>query len=561
MAYTLNGITYQDGQNSAPAAGTASQPSSNTYGQVQQGQNFYQNGQNVGTVQYDSKTGRKLGQGEYTTIDAGNIGSTYPLIVQPKPIGTASAGLEGDITAQAEQYGQSVVDQKEMDRLKAEKNTSSTAIQDLYTQLGLQGQATEDVYKDEGVDVAKKEATDLNNQILAEQRALKNQQDAIYGATGVTREQADQKFREVQRLSISKQADLAVIQSAAQNRYSDAKAIADRKIEMQFEPMKLKLDALKFFYTENKDSLTKAEDRQFQATISERSRLLDDEKNKAKTLQDTKLALLQSAASQGAPASVLTAIQTAQTPESIVTAAGKYSGDILDRSIKSAQLNKLNAEAEALRVPQITNPDAGQYSGVLSTILGSSKFTKEQKAAVINAVNTGDDPFTVVKNQAKNIAGQTEATKITNYEVAASQLDDVQSLLNSYYAKGGKTNIFSGNYEKVVNKLGEVQNPELVEIATQIASALQIYRNAVSGTAYSVQEGKDIASIFPGINKSQGLNTAILNGRKRAFQSTIDGSYRSVLGNTYDTLKKAQSNKTSNNDPLGLGLNLNPLGI
>lgn len=243
-----------------------------------------------------------------------------------------------------------------------------------------------------------------------------------------------------------------------------------------------------------------------------------------------------------------------------------------EQKIKDAQLAKLNADIRKTNsdianqgVAPITNPTANKYSGALSVILGSERFTKDQKAAVVNAINSGDDPFVVIKNQAKNIAGQTEATKITNYEVARDQLEDISTLLDKYYQLGGKTNIFKGNYEKALNNLGSVDDPKLVSVATQISSALQIYRNAISGTAYSVQEGKDIASIFPGINKSQGLNEAILEGRKAAFNSTIDGSYRSVLGKSYDELKKDELNANkpvidTSKDPLGI-MGSDPLGI
>lgn len=180
---------------------------------------------------------------------------------------------------------------------------------------------------------------------------------------------------------------------------------------------------------------------------------------------------------------------------------------------------------------------AGPYAGLVSTILGSGKFTKPQAAAVTNAINSGEDPVTVIKNQAKNIMGQTEASNVTKYETAQSSLADIQKNLADFYANGGKTGIFSGNYEKVINKLGTLNDPKLVDLATQIQANLQIYRNAVSGTAYSTQEGADIASIFPGINKSSGLNAAILNGRMKAFDSTIDGTYRSALGSAYDKLK------------------------
>lgn len=173
----------------------------------------------------------------------------------------------------------------------------------------------------------------------------------------------------------------------------------------------------------------------------------------------------------------------------------------------------------------------------LSVILGSDKFTKDQKASITQAVQTGQDPFSVIKNQAKNIMGQTNATTLDKYESAKQQLAAIQSSLQQYYDNGGKTNVFSGNYEKAINKLGEVKDAKLVNIATQIQSALQVYRNAVSGTAYSVQEGSDIAAIFPGINKSQGLNDAIISGRLKAFDDSIDGAYRNTLGGAYDQLK------------------------
>lgn len=220
--------------------------------------------------------------------------------------------------------------------------------------------------------------------------------------------------------------------------------------------------------------------------------------------------------------------------------------------MQAAQIRKLNTEIQSLGVPPINsskNPQAGQYSQALGVILGSGKFTKDQAAAVVRGINSGEDPVAVIKNQAKNIMGQTLATDLDKYETARAQLDSIDTLLKDYYASGGKTGVFTGNYEKIINKLGQVDDPRLVEIATNIAAALQIYRNAVSGTAYSVQEGKDIASIFPGINKSEGLNNAILSGRRKAFETSIDAKYRNTLGSAYDALKSPE--KTSS-QPVGV---------
>jgi hypothetical protein len=42
-----------------------------------------------------------------------------------------------------------------------------------------------------------------------------------------------------------------------------------------------------------------------------------------------------------------------------------------------------------------------------------------------------------------------------------------------------------------------VNNPNLKGIAVRIASALQIYRKDITGVAFSSQEARDIADIFP----------------------------------------------------------------
>ncbi len=180
----------------------------------------------------------------------------------------------------------------------------------------------------------------------------------------------------------------------------------------------------------------------------------------------------------------------------------------------------------------------------LSIILGSGKFTKDQTAQITNAINNGQDPLIVIKNQAKNIMGQTEATQVQKYEVARDTLASIGKQLQEYYSKGGSTDIVSGNFQKMYNKLGQVGDPKLTELATQIQGNLQVYRNAISGTAYSAQEGQDISSIFPGINKTEQLNNAILRGRQTLFDDVIDSNYRAALGSTYDALKAAENVNT-----------------
>lgn len=177
-------------------------------------------------------------------------------------------------------------------------------------------------------------------------------------------------------------------------------------------------------------------------------------------------------------------------------------------------------------------PDGTQTTrrGIAETIISSGKFTKDQATAIRNAAESGEDFGTVIKNQAKQNLSGANQTKLENNEVSRDAMIDLQKQLQAYYAAGGKTDIFKGNMQEVTNKLGNVGDPRLVSLAVGIASSLQQYRNNISGTAYSDQEGRDIASVFPGINKTEGLNTAIVNQRVLGFNSAIDSYYKTAMG-------------------------------
>lgn len=116
------------------------------------------------------------------------------------------------------------------------------------------------------------------------------------------------------------------------------------------------------------------------------------------------------------------------------------------------------------------------------------------------------------------------------YENSIHQLKEIKKLLSQYYSQWGDTWIFKGNYEKIMGKLGKVNDPNLKWIAVRIASALQLYRKDITGVAFSSKEARDIADIFPWIDKSKELNEAIINARIESMQASIDSSYWLVLG-------------------------------
>lgn len=413
--------------------------------------------------------------------------------------------------------------------------------------------ATENqIRTDQGLYDKQQKAAAASNELDQLDKSYRDQVQAIktQNPNGLYAGAIEDKLAQAYDRYQNNRANLALTYKVLSGDYNAAQQIVDDKISSLEKQQSNQLQAYQLAVSAVNNDLTDSEKLKAQANYQQ---MAEDHG----AVLDAYKTVLNNAAQGGAPASVLSAIDDARnapdaTAASIFKAAGSYAQD----PKYQLELRKARQDLSAGNVT-ITNPNAGNYKQALSVILGSGKFTKDQTAQITAAINSGQDPFTVIKNQAKNIMGQTEATQVQKYEVARDTLSSIGDQLKAFYAAGGDTNIFTGNFEKVYNKLGQVKNPALVSLATQIQGNLQVYRNAISGTAYSAQEGQDISSIFPGINKSQSLNTAILAGRKTLFDDVIDSNYRSTLGPVYDQLKTA--NKASEPvTPDGLKSQLQP---
>lgn len=342
-------------------------------------------------------------------------------------------------------------------------------------------------------------------------------------------------------------ADLAIRQSAAQGNIAGIRSDFERQTKLLTAPLERELRFQSEYRQKYADTLTAKEEQTMARVMQEKQRLIKETQD----LQNAKAQMIAEISKNGGGADQATiqAVQAAGDITQIAEAGSRYVGKMdflqaqanIEQSRAAAAASYANAkkikeETKALSLPDVNDSQAGKYSGALGVILGSGKFTKDQKAGVINAVNNGEDPLVVIKNQAKGIMGQTLATDLDKAETAKAQLISLQGSLKDYYANGGDTSIFKGNYEKTLNKLGKTTDPKLAGIATEIALAMQSYRLAVTGTAASVQEDARIDNVFPGITTGQVLNNARTKANLKSFEDKIDSSYRNTLGSTYDTL-------------------------
>jgi hypothetical protein len=120
------------------------------------------------------------------------------------------------------------------------------------------------------------EQEQIANRRLIENLQKNNPQGAFGGAL-------TDKIQNLERDSLSKQADLAILQNSAIKNFNTAKSIADSQVQMRLEPLKTKLDNLKFFYQENKEDFTRADDRLFKEKIKDEERAYNDQRDFLKT--------------------------------------------------------------------------------------------------------------------------------------------------------------------------------------------------------------------------------------------------------------------------------------
>ncbi len=281
-----------------------------------------------------------------TPITASSLAPAMPFKLPPAPISTIASGLTGI----ANGVKDSTIQQNELDRkaqeAEAALNKDSDGLKSLYTDILNTESSRAGLEEEAGLGTKQQKVTDYTNRIEASERAQTNELRALEQAqgSGMSLQGKSEAAAAINRKYAFEQADLAVLQSAANRDFATAQSIVDRKIQLQLEPLKNQLEMRKFFYEENKEAFNKADQRKFEADLRAEERALDKETEDRQLLEGTRLKALTNASEQGAPSSVLSAIQAAKTPEDAIKAAGKYGGDLLDREIKKAQLAKLYSD-------------------------------------------------------------------------------------------------------------------------------------------------------------------------------------------------------------------------
>jgi len=135
-----------------------------------------------------------------------------------------------------------------------------------------------------------------------------------------------------------------------------------------------------------------------------------------------------------------------------------------------------------------------------------------------------------IKQMALSHATADQQNQFYGKERTIEFLGEIKDDLSALEKSGFSTNFFTGNWENLVAKVGQVKNPEMRKVATKIATAVMQYRRSMTGVQFGMIENKEYKRIFPNINKINVFNSASINALQESFRGDLDNFYSLKMG-------------------------------
>jgi hypothetical protein len=438
---------------------------------------------------------------------------------------------------------------------QAEQNVTSTQerLADIFGRLSGKSSRQAELEAQSGLPQFQTQLTDINNQIQTLQKEAMSQQltseNRLAPMFAIRGEQA-----EIQRASTVKALGLSAIAQTLQGNIANAQSLADRAVQLEFEPLEMELAFTRELYNINKDVLEREDKKKanlLNIQLAERERLLQEQKEERKEIQNLAI----SAISKGnAPASVLEQLAGKSTEEAINLLAPYLktqntdvvrleNGNTLLIDTNSGQIIKNFGGAKPKEVTGITNPIVAQTFGTLINTAANLEGTVSGKEIVrtqlADLLGRGDyaSAYNQIANTVANgLVGETK-NRFENARIDREVLTGFKTALESYRDDGGDMGLLKGTAEQISRKLGRVKDPALASIAVQLEREFQTYRNVMTGAAFTPAESREYESVNPTSKKSLDLNIAVIDGALNQLNNRVDGTIRAKVPQVADIQK------------------------
>lgn len=506
------------------------------------------------TVKAINDTTAKMGQGltALPTIDVSNLGSN------PKPFTTPTMGSTADSASGAiiSQTGAMTDIAKEqqgkIDTAKTATTESASALRGYLDKLAGKGQAQIEAETEAGIPKLTQELTDITNQIEAKQLAARRQIEALEKIPGITTEGLRGRAALIEKESARELADLSIIQNARNRNLTTAQDLVNRKIELEYGDLKDRIEAEKFFYQENKDDLTKAE----QNLLNERIRQDERQYNEGVALEEAKQKLIiQASSNQDVPLSVLQQAQKAKTQDEVARILSPYMRDLTEIAYKNQQLENARLQGEKLKQDLAKGKAlTGEYGTIINGVSTLVPATSRDifKETLTENIANGDfkNAYTNVINAVSSGLTGENKTRFDSAVTDIGVMGGLRDAIEAYTEAGGNTGFLKGSAEQIARRFGQLKtDPKFAELAVQLEREFQAYRQGMTGAAFTNKESREYASVNPTSGKSLDLNLAVIDGALNQLTNRVNSAVNQRVPDAkkiYDLAYTKQTVETSN---------------
>lgn len=253
-------------------------------------------------------------------IDAERLSSNQSLTIPqaPEPDG---GDVVDSVVAESRMTAQQQVSQAKDQAETATAESKSQLQGRISEMLGLQQERARQE-EDAGIPKLSQEIADITSQIEGKEHAFRRRIEELQRQPGLTKDQVNARVSDLQRRTAFELADLSIIQNARLRNMEALQTSIDRRISLAMEGLQFQLQFDKMFYEENRNALTKQEDREFQLRIQTEEREYNEEMMKQQQIGQVAM----TAAQYGANATQIGEIFSSDTLEGAVASGSQFLG-------------------------------------------------------------------------------------------------------------------------------------------------------------------------------------------------------------------------------------------
>lgn len=480
------------------------------------------------------------------TINAADINGVKPLNISAT---TSPLDINKYVNSIITQPSTTPPTQVEQDRSNLESTLKSLIVQD--SNRGPRFDTLQNTYQ---IPEMTKQLNDLNLQIAQRKNDFINQSQTAENKAIPTPFIVGEQSQ-IQRQSAVELGALSATAQALQGNIQLANDTIDRTLKMEFDPIENQINNTKTLLDLNYQDFTNQEKKRADMTkelLDQRQGMVDDLKTAKK---DAYTAIFASQASASEKSNAAIDVSRATSPDDAYSIAAKYSAPKADTSVQDFGGNKVLIDNNTGRTIKILGPSSTGGGSVTvpnnvnlgglnkplqdsfnSVIIGlPATAAKTASATFTNLVNSGDlegAKAYIVRIALSNLPAD-QQTQTIGRSQAISALTDINSLLEQAQKAGANTGVIKGNIQNAAQKFaGDAGNPDLAYIGSRMQQALQTYRRAMTGVAFSPAESAQYSKIFPDLTNTDKLNQTNISALLDAFDSNNRAALATYIGDT-----------------------------